>query len=329
MNASVRTPQVIFYEAFDEEASQLKGRLPDGITAEFTWRTIQESGHGDPPAPLVSIRTQSELPADWGGRIDAVLSRSAGYDHLLAWRRRCGADVPMGYLPDYCARAVAEQAILAILALYRKLPRQLQQFSTFHRDGLTGRECLGRTLAVFGVGRIGYLAAGLARALGMDVIGVEIDPRHADMTYVSRDEALARADAVLCAMNLTADNDGYFDAAAFSQMTRHPVFVNIARGELARLDALADALDSGRIGGAALDVYPDEGALGPALRSGRPPAHPSARPLDRLRARDNVLLTPHNAFNTEEAVFRKSEQSIRQIEHFLAHRTFLWPVPPP
>lgn len=327
MNQPPSACQVIFYEAFDEEATVLKRLIPAGLTAGFTWQTVQESGHRDPPAPIVSIRTQSELPAAWGRQVDAVLSRSAGYDHLTAWRRRCGADVPMGYLPDYCARAVAEQAVLSILALFRKLPRQMNQFSSFDRDGLTGRECTGKTLAVVGVGRIGYAAAGIARALGMDVIGVDIDPRHADMIYVARRVALARADAVLCAMNRTAENTDYFNADTFRRMDRRPVFVNIARGELVRLDALLDALEQGRLSGAALDVYPDEGALGPALRAGRSPDHPLAGVIHQLLARDDVILTPHNAFNTHEAVARKSEQSIRQIAHFLAHRAFLWPVP--
>ena len=143
---------VFFYEAFAEEAAEIQALIPPGVRAGFTWKTIQEHGLADPEAPLVSVRTQSVLPPAWGGRIDAVLTRSTGYDHVWAFRRAAGQVVPAGYLPCYCVRAVAEQCMLLWTALLRKLPRQVAQLAGFQRDGLTGRQCLGKTVLVVGVG---------------------------------------------------------------------------------------------------------------------------------------------------------------------------------
>ena len=138
-----------FYEAFEEEAAALRRYLPPQVRAGFTWKTIQEAGDAEPPAPLISIRTQSALPAAWTGKVRGIVSRTTGFDHLV------GIQIPYGYLPHYCSRAVAEQAILLMMALLRKLPQQTGQFPKFHRDGLTGRECAGKKLLVVGVGDIG------------------------------------------------------------------------------------------------------------------------------------------------------------------------------
>jgi D-lactate dehydrogenase len=97
------------------------------------------------------------------------------------------------------------------------------------------------------------------------------------------------------------------------------VFVNIGRGEFTPTEDMVMLLDEGHLGGLALDVYENESTLAVALRSGK-----SGFPL---LGRPNVILTPHNAFNTAEAVDRKARQTIQQIDHFLMHNWFLWPVP--
>ena len=130
---------VWFYEAFQEEADELRSLLPAGISAEYTPATIQETGHAAPPAKLISIRTQSQIPLQWAPQLDAILTRSTGYDHLRAYAAATGATLGLGYLPLYCHRAVAEQAVLLWMALLRRLPVQMKQFHTFHRDGITGR----------------------------------------------------------------------------------------------------------------------------------------------------------------------------------------------
>ncbi len=319
-----------FYEAFAEEAERLLHYAAEaGLRVGHSPLTIQETGHAAPPAPVVSLRTQSIFPPAWAPQLRGILTRSTGYDHLFAYRDAVGAGCPpLGYLPLYCVRAVAEQALLLWTALLRKLPRQLAEFDRFRRDHLSGRENPGKNLALFGVGHIGYEIWKIATALGLLVRGVDPVRRHEDVAYVSPADALADADIVVCAMNLTPRNRGYFTREVLAQAQRKPILVNIARGEFTPAAVLEAALAEGLLSGVALDVYNEESTLAPALRTGDP-ARLTAdnQALLRLRGRPDVLCTPHNAFNTLEAVERKSEQSIRTLLHFRKTGQFLWPVP--
>ncbi len=320
-----------FYEAFEEEVEALRRHLPAELRAEFTGQTIQEAGDAEPPAPLISIRTQSVIPAGWGSKLSGIVSRTTGYDHLIKLK------IPCGYLPTYCSHAVAEQAMLLWMMLLRKLPQQMRHFARFNRDGLTGLECTGKKLLIVGVGNVGSEIVKTGLGLGMTVRGVDILQKHPFVTYVSIDEGLPWADIIVCAMNLTAENAGYFRYETLKRAKRGVIFVNVARGEHVPTADLVRLLDEGHLGGVALDVYENEPQLATELRAGRagwpsPPrgglgeaALPTA--VFPLAGRPNVILTPHNAFNTQEAVERKAEQSVQQIGHFLNHGEFLWPIP--
>ena len=329
-SAPPETFDAFFYEAFAEEAERLLHyAAAAGLRVGHSPLTIQETGHAAPPAPVVSLRTQSIFPPAWAPHLRGILTRSTGYDHLFAYRDAVGgACPPLGYLPLYCVRAVAEQALLLWTALLRRLPRQLAEFDRFRRDHLTGRENPGKTLALFGVGHIGYEIWRIATALGLIVRGVDPVRRHADVAYAEPAEALAQADIVVCAMNLTPRNRGYFTRDVLAQAQRRPILVNVARGEFTPAAVLEAALDDGLLSGVALDVFNEEATLAPALRTGDAAAlSPDNQALLRLRKRHDVLLTPHNAFNTIEAVERKSEQSIRTLLQFRKTGQFLWPVP--
>ena len=319
----MKTPDVFFYEAFEEEAAAIAAALPDSIRAGFTDLTIQEYDSTEPPARIISLRTQSQIPDDWAGKIDALLSRSTGYDHLAAYRGRHPDGPTCGYLPLYCARGVAEQAMLLWTALSRKLPAQLKQFETFHRDGITGREISGKTLLVAGVGNIGSEIVRIGQGLDMTVFGNDPVQKHDFVDYVELDEKIGEADIIACAMNLTEENRDIFDYEKLSKAKPSALFINIARGELSPADDLLRLLEEKILSGVGLDVYENESDLAVALRSGTE----SENVALKLNARADVLCTPHNAFNTEEAVVRKSEQSVEQIEHFLKSGSFLWDVP--
>jgi D-lactate dehydrogenase len=312
----VRTVQqldVYFYEAFEEETEALRRCLPKDWRVGFTKKTIQETGDAEPPSRLISIRTQSTIPVAWMTKLSGVLSRTTGYDTVN------GLPVPCGYLPLYCSRAVAEQAMLLWMALLRKLPEQIQHFNSFNRDALTGSECAGKKLLVVGVGNIGSEVVKIGQGLGMNVRGVDLVEKYPSATYVSIEEGLPWADIIVCAMNLTPDNVGYFNYTSLKRARRGVFFVNVARGEQAPTADLARLLDEGHLAGLGLDVYENESKLAVSLRAGQ-----GASPLLGC---PNAILTPHNAFNTQEAVERKAEQSVQQIEQFLKHGKFLWPVP--
>ncbi|MBP6876106.1 MAG: hydroxyacid dehydrogenase [Candidatus Eisenbacteria bacterium] len=322
---------VKFYEAFEEEAARLRALLPTRVRSAFTGKTIQEEGDRELPARLISLRTQSLIPAEWvatrAPAVAGILSRTTGYDHVLRQRDALGFDLPCGYLPIYCSRAVAEQALTLWMALLRRLPRQIENFPRFDRNGLTGAECAGKTLVVVGVGNIGSEIAHIGQGLGMRVIGVDLVHKHSFVDYAPIEEALPQADIVVSAMNLTKSNRGYFSEECLLRAPRGAIFVNVARGELSPAGGLLALLERGHLAAVGLDVFDHESEVAVAMRTGRASDDPETAAVLALASRPDTILTPHNAFNTAEAVERKASQSVEQVESFLKTQEFVWPVP--
>jgi len=314
---------VFFYEAFNEEVEALRSVIGDRFTCDFSALTIQECGHLESPSRIISIRTQSIIPPAWGATLEGVLSRSTGYDHLQRYRSVISNPLPLGYLEEYSTRAVAEHAVMITMALLRGLPKQIKQFSQFDRNGLTGTECQGTNLLVVGVGRIGGEIVRIARALGFRVRGVDIVPGKHDVEYVGRESGIAWADVIVCSMNLTDENRKYFDYDLLKKGKKGSLFVNVARGEHAPLADLDRLLSEGHLAGIGLDVFEEEGIVAAALRNPDKAATPLIPIINRLQMHPNVVLTPHNAFNSREALKRKAEQSVGQIEHLRKTGSFL------
>ena len=319
---------VYFYEAFDEERALLEKYLPKKIKAGFARETIQESAHALPPAPIISTRTQSQLPLKWAAHLQAILSRSTGYNHLLDYQEATDFKGHLGYLPLYCNRAVAEQAMLLWMSLLRKLPLQMERFHSFSRSGLTGFENAGKTLLVVGVGNIGHEVVRIGQGLDMQVLGVDLVKKFTDTHYVSIEEGIARADIIVSAMNLTKQNRAYFNYSLLKRAKTGVIFVNVARGELSPVEDLYRLIKEKHLGGLALDVYEQESKLAVFLRSGAAQTDdPFLLKIKELQQMPNVIFTPHNAFNSFEAVERKAQHSVRQLQHLLEKGTFLWPIP--
>ena len=265
--SAVISYDVYFYEAFEEEAFAIQKFMPDHIKAGYTWKTIQESGHTNPIAPIISTRTQSQFPTKWSDKIKAILSRSTGYDHLINYKVQTNSLAKLGYLPLYCNRAVGEQAMLLWMALLRKLPQQIENFNRFHRDGLTGMECEGKKLVVVGVGNIGSQIVKIGKGLGMRVQGVDIAIKYPELEYSAFSKAVSDADIIVSSMNLTSENISYFNYEKLKKAKKGVIFINIARGELSPITDLIRLVEEKHIGGLALDVYENESALAHTLRN--------------------------------------------------------------
>jgi len=323
-----------FFEAFEEEAEELKKVLPSGHEYYFTWKTIQECEEEIPPAPIISIRTQSRIPATWKNSLDGIITRSTGYDHISAYFTETGAEFPAAYLPDYAGRAVAEQAMLLWTALLRKLPLQQKAFNTFYRDNLTGSEIQNRVITVLGVGRIGSEIVDIAQGLKMDVFGVDIEPKKIPgLRYLSLEEGIRKADILVCALPLTDITRGMLDYHKLCELSKGSIFINIARGEISPSEDILRLLEEDILSGVGLDVYDNEKHLASVLRDGNSiddisdeNQTASVSATLALSERDDVITTPHNAFNTFESVQRKSLETAKNLEHFLATGKFLTPV---
>lgn len=327
----------VFYEAFHEEEKILRKVLSKEHKYLFTWKTIQESGHKTPPSKIISTRTQSKFPTEWSDKLDAIITRSTGYDHVTEYLNQTCARISAAYLPEYAARPVAEQALMMWTALLRNLTLQTKSFETFYRDGLTGREIRNRRIAVIGVGHIGGEIVDIAHSLKMKVLGVDIKPRNEikeryGLQYVSLMEGLKNADIAVCALPLTEITCGILDYKTLKVMPKKSIFINVGRGEVSPSQDLLKLLNDGILGGIGLDVYDYEKELASVLRDGtnlsklKPEARKSVAAVLKLKKNPNVILTPHNAFNTEESVERKSLRTAENLNAYLKTGKFLTPI---
>jgi D-3-phosphoglycerate dehydrogenase len=158
----------------------------------------------------------------------------------------------------------------------------------------TGKELKGSTLGVIGYGAIGREVVRIARALGMRVL--VHDPYVKDVEQTAFDTLLGESDYVAPLAVATAETENLIDGSAFSKMKRGACFINVSRGNLVDEAALEAALDSGRLGGCAMDV-------------GRAP---DQMPTPRLAARPDVIATPHTAGLTLPAIEHQSMETVAQ-----------------
>ena len=313
---------VFFYEVFDEEEKTLRKYLPKKISARFTCKTIQETEERDPPAKLISIRTQSQIPVDWAGKLDGIFARSQGFDHLIAYQKEAGSQVTCGHLDNYCSRAVGEHAVFVMMALFRKIKKQIKNFDKFNRDGITGFECKGRNALVVGVGNIGEEIVDCLLGLKMSVQGVDIEPKDQRIEYVSLKEGFKKADVIFCALPLTKETDNMFNYDILKGAKKGVVFINVSRGEISPIKIIKTLLDEEILGGVGLDVYCCEKELAAYLRGKEKKGTMDIEIICELKGRDNVIFTPHNAFNSVEALEKKAQLSAQQVTNFLKKKQF-------
>lgn len=222
------------------------------------------------------------------------------------------------YVPDYCVDEVSDHAMALLLTLARKVAfaDRLVQAGRWEMKAVVPlRRLRGRTLGLVGFGNIPRLVAPKAQAFGLEVIafdpyvGAEELAAHG-VEGVDFDRLLATSDYISIHAPLTEDTHHLFNAEAFRRMKPDALLVNTARGPLVDIAALAEALDAGELGGAALDVMPDE-----------PP--PADSPVV---GRDDVILTPHTAFYSEEALLDLQTKAAEDVARVLSGERPRYPV---
>ncbi|HET9671834.1 MAG TPA: NAD(P)-dependent oxidoreductase [Actinomycetota bacterium] len=252
--------------------------------------------------------TEETLSLATGLRV--VAKPGAGVDNIdVAAAARRG--VVVTNVPGARGRAVAEHALFLILSLARK---------AWLRGDPSWRDALavqlgGRSLGIVGLGEIGSLVARFGHGLGMDVLAHTRTPdpsRVPDVPvrFVAFDDLLAEADVVVLCVPLTEGTRGMVDRAALARMKDGAFLVNVARGAVVVTDALVEALRSGRLGGAGLDVTDPEPL-------------PSGHPLLALPA---VVLSPHNAGRTVESQAQALDRMRSNVRSVLAGEGPLDPV---
>jgi len=254
---------------------------------------------------VLNIRSSqkfSERVFDSCPRLRLLSVWGTGTDHVeLAAAKAHGVTVTN--TPGVSAVSIAEHTLALLFAVARRIP----QIDRETRAGGWPRgrfvELRGKTCGIIGLGAIGRQFARLAEGIGMRVVAWTMHPRPGD-PIVPLDELYRTADAVSLHLRLSPETQGFVGAAQFALMQPSAILINTARGAIVEEAALVNALTSGRIAGAGLDVFAAEPL---------PPGHP-------LTALDNVVLSPHCAGITPEALEAGLRMSVENIWAFLEGR---------
>jgi D-lactate dehydrogenase len=296
-------------------------------------------------APFINGRVSAEFLGDHP-RLRFVTTRSTATDHIDL--PACQAHgVAVAHVPFHAETTVAEHTFALLLALSRRLREVMlgPKDGRFSYERTRGFELARKTLGIIGMGYIGRRVATLAQAFEMQVLAYDLDQPASvadalGFTFVPLDEVLARADILSLHAPLTPATYHLINRETLAKCQRGVIIINTARGSLIDTQALREALDSGHIGGAGLDVLQDERVLRERasniiaadiiahLRSDAQAF--DARDADRIReleelmlgdallARSNVVCTPHVAFNSMEAVARLQQMTVENIHAYVA-----------
>ena len=227
------------------------------------------------------------------------------------------AGIQVCYVPDYCLDEVSDHALALLMSLARKITysNALVQSGRWEGKAVAPLWRLrGKTLGLVGLGKIPQTLVPKAKALELHVVAY--DPYISadvaagiDVQLLSFDELLAVSDYISLHAPLTEETRNLFDADAFAKTKPEALLINTARGPMIDEQALANALDAGRLSGAGLDVMPNE-----------PPD--AACPLLN---RDNVILTPHTAYYSEDALLDLQTKAARDVARVLSGEAPVYP----
>ncbi len=321
--------KITFFDALEHEEIFLRKHLKGNIEAEF----IQTSLH---PAmqiredvldsDIVSVFTPSLLNRETLSRfqnLKFILLRSVGFSHVdMNYAKENGIHV--FNCPNYGDYTVAEYVFASLLSLIRKIPQSNNalRMGNILLDKYMGIELFSKTMGVVGTGAIGSKVVKIAKGFSMDVIAYDIK-QNTDVEYVSLDELCKRSDIISINAPLTADTLKMFDRNRINSLKKGVIIVNTARGEIIDTYALYDAILEKRIAYAALDVIECEDILWqkPSNASGfssiKDTCLKNFLVANRLLKMDNVLITPHTAYDTKEATKRILEITLQNINSCL------------
>lgn len=265
---------------------------------------------------IVSIFVYSKLDKkilDLLPNLKMIATRSTGTDHIDV--EECQKrKIEVMNVPTYGVNTVAEYAMALLLAVAKKIvpAHQSVEEGEFSPEGLTGIDIFGKTLGVVGVGKIGKKVIKIAKGLGMKVIAVD---KGGDL-----ENCLTKADFVTLHVPNTPETRHLINMNNIKLMKPGSILINTSRGKVVKTEAIVWALENKILWGAGLDVTEDEDMLESVamVMSTRPTKDDLQEVLSYhlLRDRDDVVFTPHNAFNTKEAIGRIVGTTIQNINMF-------------
>jgi D-lactate dehydrogenase len=300
-----------------KKANQDKHEITYVSEALDTTTAVLAAGHeaisifsGD-DASMVVLEILKELGVKY------ITLRSAGFNNVsLKSANRIG--IKVANAPNYSPHAISEHTICLLLALNRKLitaHEQVQHYN-FLQNNLLGTNLNLKTVGVVGTGRIGSLLVKLFDAFGCEVLANDLVVNHYlenqfDVEYVKLEELCRKADIISINVPLNQETHYMFNSSLFNIMKKGVVLVNTARGGVVRTSHLLEALRNGTVAGYATDVYETEKGI---FFKDNSTEGIRDEKLKELISFPNVLLTPHQAFVTKEAIKNIAETTIHNLD---------------
>jgi len=248
-----------------------------------------------------------------------IVSRSTGYDNLqLVTARELG--IRVAHSPAFSPNAVAEHAIALYLAINRHiidLVNRVKRFD-FTIDPYVGVDLSGKKAGILGTGAIGSVLVRILNGFGCQIFANDLKPntdleKRYGVVYLEKDKLIAGCDVIFICLPLNEETHKLFDRSMLALMKPTAVLVNVARGGIVDSQAVLDALDEQLLAGYATDVFEKEGGVFYGDHSEGPLQLPL---LEKLIDHPNVLLTPHQAFITNEGLSEIARMLFETLEQW-------------
>lgn len=322
--------KIHYFSSEPWEEEYVRAKLPNEEIVFHSGSFASFPDVADPQADVLCTFIESPIGEAEMGRFPAlklVATRSTGFDHIdLAAAKARG--ITVANVPFYGENTVAEFAFALLLALSRRIidADERVREGTFSPAGLRGFDLSGKTIGIIGTGHIGAHMIRMAQGFGMNVVGFDAFPNadlsHAlNFSYASLSELLAASDIITLHVPYNEHTHHLINKENVAGIKKGAYLINTARGAVVETNALVEALRSGILAGAGLDVLEEEGDLADAtalLSSPHPREEALKTALENHYLIDHprVIVTPHLAFNTAEAVARILDTTIGNIRKF-------------
>lgn len=251
--------------------------------------------------------------------IKLIVLRCAGYNNINLEEAE-KLQITVLRVPDYSPHAIAEHGISLLLALLRKIPQSYirTKSGNFSQDGLIGKNLFGKTAGIIGTGRIGRVMAEILKGFGMNILLHDINPSEKwaqdnKFEYVSLRDLFSKSDIISLHCPLTKTTRHIINNGSLSLVKPDCILLNTSRGGLIDTDALVKALKLKKIGGAALDVYEEEGNY---FFNDWSEDIITDDILARLMTFPNVIITAHQGYLTDDALKAIAMTTLQNVWHF-------------
>ena len=333
--------KIAFFGIEDWEINYLKNQLPSADLFFYKEKLTKDNLPPERDFDIVSIFVVSCVDKEIINafpNLKLITTRSTGFDHIDLTTAK-EKNISVAYVPGYGDNTVAEFAFGLLLTLSRRIYEsynRLRETGSFSSEGLKGFDLAGKTIGIIGTGRIGYHMIKIAKGFDMDIIAYDAFPkeelcRQLDFKYVSLDELLANSDIISLHVPYLPSTHHLINANNILKIKPGAIIINTARGAILETDALIKGLNNGIIAGAGLDVLEEEGFLGDEksfVLNDKEEGHNLKTIIQDhvLIDMPNVIITPHNAFNTKEALQRILNTDIENIKSFIEKHEPAYPV---